>query len=168
MSAKTGNPVGNTKQRRRAVFIVGVLAIFGLCAHFGLAAARTGGGRANLDGPPPDAVSGRVGDRDGSVRFTAQVDRSAVLAGGDGQVRVELVMGADGGETKGIQPRTPTDIVVVLDRSGSMSGSKLDDARRAVANLVEQLSPRDRFSLVTYESNAQIAIPFGYATRGQK
>ncbi len=167
MSAKPVSSATNTKQRRRAVFIVGVLAVVGLCAHFGLAAARTHG-VAQLNDPAPDPVSGRVADGGGSVQFTAQVDRSAVLEGGDGQVRVELVMSADGGETKGVQTRTATDIVVVLDRSGSMSGSKLADARRAVANLVEQLTPRDRFSLVTYESSAEIAIPFGHATQDQK
>lgn len=168
MSAKPMSSTANIKQRRRALFVVGALAVLGLCAHFGLAAQGTQVGQTRIDGPAPDPISGHVGDGDGTVAFTAQVDRSAILEGGDGQVRVELVMSADAGEKQGALPRTPTDIVVVLDRSGSMSGSKLEDARRAVANLVEQLAASDRFSLVTYESHAEIAIPFAYATPAQK
>jgi len=156
------------KQRRRAVLIIGVLAVVGLCAHFALAAVRGNGGLATIGGGTPDPVSGKSGNGAGAVAFTAQVDRSAILKGGDGVVRVELVMSAEGGENAASRPRMPTDIVVVLDRSGSMSGAKMEDARRAVAGLVRQLDPSDRFALVTYASSASNAIQFSHATARNK
>ena len=47
------------------------------------------------------------------------------------------------------------DLVVVLDRSGSMNGRKITDARRAVQQLMENLSPRDRLALVAYDNAAE-------------
>jgi Ca-activated chloride channel homolog len=45
----------------------------------------------------------------------------------------------------------PLNVSVVLDRSGSMSGPKLDYARRAAADLVRRLRPEDVVSVVTYD-----------------
>jgi len=55
----------------------------------------------------------------------------------------------------------PTDLVVVLDRSGSMEGEKIGHARAAVRALIEGLGDGDRFALVTYSDGAQAAIPLG-------
>ncbi|EQC26458.1 hypothetical protein SDRG_15703 [Saprolegnia diclina VS20] len=48
--------------------------------------------------------------------------------------------------------RKPIDLVVVLDRSGSMSGSKLDLCKQTLDFLAHELSPHDRVSLVTYDT----------------
>lgn len=50
----------------------------------------------------------------------------------------------------------PLDIALVLDRSGSMSGQKLDIARRATAEFIRSLDPRDTISVVTYDSRIDI------------
>jgi len=52
-------------------------------------------------------------------------------------------------------------VVVVLDRSGSMSGEPLAAARDAIADLVRRLSPSDVFGLVTFDSSADVVIPVG-------
>ncbi|RYZ37413.1 MAG: VWA domain-containing protein [Myxococcaceae bacterium] len=49
--------------------------------------------------------------------------------------------------------RVPVNLALVLDRSGSMMGSKLEDAKRAAQALVKQLRPGDRLALVHYGSN---------------
>lgn len=46
--------------------------------------------------------------------------------------------------------RTPTDIVFALDVSGSMSGPKIDQARRALRYCLDRLGPGDRFALVAF------------------
>ena len=51
--------------------------------------------------------------------------------------------------------------VVVLDRSGSMDGSPLESAKRALISLVDRLDDRDRFGLVTFDHEAQVVIPAG-------
>jgi Ca-activated chloride channel family protein len=99
----------------------------------------------------------------GRVTFTGTLDRTSVLRGGDGVVRMELVMRAAADADRITAVRKPTDLVIVLDRSGSMSGEKIEHARAAVRELVGQLGPEDRFALVTYSNTASLTIPFAVA-----
>ncbi len=115
-----------------------------------------------LPAPPPVAWTQNPGS---AVRFAATLDRGAVAVGSDGLVRVELVMRADEGAE---HARVASDFVVVLDRSGSMSGGPMDQARAAITTLLGQLSERDRFALVTYDDSPQVAIPLGLATPATK
>ena len=46
--------------------------------------------------------------------------------------------------------RVPLNLGVVLDRSGSMSGSKIEKAKKAVEFIVGNLTKTDIFSLVIY------------------
>jgi Ca-activated chloride channel homolog len=55
--------------------------------------------------------------------------------------------------------RTPLNLAVVLDRSGSMTGAKLEKARQAAMQLVDRLTPNDIFSLVTYSDQARVLVP---------
>lgn len=56
---------------------------------------------------------------------------------------------------------TPTHLVVVLDRSGSMAGSRLEHAKRALRDVVDQLSPTDSFGLVTFDNEVDVPVPAG-------
>ncbi|MFN2166423.1 MAG: VWA domain-containing protein, partial [Anaerolineae bacterium] len=49
----------------------------------------------------------------------------------------------------------PKDIVFVIDRSGSMSGEKIKQARDALSFIVGQLGERDRFSIVAFDDRVQ-------------
>ena len=89
------------------------------------------------------------------------VDRETVWVE-DGELHVALQLTGDAASADAAAaPRTPTDVVVVLDRSGSMSGEKIAQARQAAMQLLGQLSEEDRFTLVTYASDAQVTIPLG-------
>ena len=55
--------------------------------------------------------------------------------------------------------RTPLDLALVIDRSGSMQGSKLSEAKRCVADLVARMHPADRVGLVQYDDNADTLLP---------
>jgi len=55
--------------------------------------------------------------------------------------------------------RTPSTLVVVLDRSGSMGGGRLEGAKRALTSLVDRLSPSDRFGLVTFDDQVRVEVP---------
>ena len=46
----------------------------------------------------------------------------------------------------------PKDVVVVLDRSGSMGGWKLVAARRAAARIIDTLQPADRLAVLTFDN----------------
>ena len=74
------------------------------------------------DDTPAPGWSGRAGS--GLVSLNARVDRTAVLQGDDGNVRLELILTAR--DVEGRKLSVPTDLLVVLDRSGSMQGEKLE------------------------------------------
>ncbi|OBI56835.1 DUF4349 domain-containing protein [Mycobacterium sp. E787] len=48
-------------------------------------------------------------------------------------------------------PPCPRDLVLVLDRSGSMAGWKMVAARRAAARIVDTLTGADRFAVLTFD-----------------
>jgi len=55
--------------------------------------------------------------------------------------------------------RAPVDIVVALDISGSMQGRKLDLCKETISLLIRELSPQDRFGLITFGSDTNIVFP---------
>ncbi len=68
------------------------------------------------------------------------------------------VSGSDGWFTLLISPRVeipkeyqvPRDLVLVLDTSGSMRGAKMEQARKALKYVLDNLHPHDRFGLINF------------------
>ncbi len=60
--------------------------------------------------------------------------------------------------------RPPVNLAIVLDRSGSMSGQKLDIAKRAVEMAIDRLASDDRFSVVVYDDTVDVVIASTMAT----
>ncbi len=125
-----------------------------------------------LDIPAAGRLPAELDDPDGAVtttdgiRFDSSLDRSAVMEGGNGMVRMELRISSDHEPEAGT--RRATDLVVVLDESGSMSGDKIEDARAAAQELLAQLGTEDRFALVSFDSNVDVRIPLDYASAGNR
>jgi Ca-activated chloride channel family protein len=116
--------------------------------------------------PDPDGgVLHSIGD--GPVHLEGRLDRGSVLQGSDGRFGMNLVLSADDVEAVR-RARVATDLVVVLDRSGSMSGRPLDDAKGAIRELIARLGNGDRFALVAYDSSAQLVVPLQPATSGHR
>jgi Ca-activated chloride channel family protein len=113
--------------------------------------------------PPLSAAVATLGQ--GEVKLSARLDRSAVLSGSDGIAHVELTLEA-GTDGEAAQAHQPTDVLVVLDVSGSMSGQKLEYAKQALHQLIERVGPSDRFGLITYESSAGVMIPLAANSGG--
>jgi Ca-activated chloride channel family protein len=95
----------------------------------------------------------------GPVAVDVDLVQHKVLAGSDGRVAVSLTLAADQIELPEGRPVQHADLVVVLDRSGSMDGSKLQDARQAVLQLIDRLTAQDRLAVVTYSSGVEIVSP---------
>jgi Ca-activated chloride channel family protein len=55
--------------------------------------------------------------------------------------------------------RPPVNIAIVIDKSGSMGGEKIAEARKAAIMAVERLGSDDIISVVTYDSNVNVLIP---------
>jgi len=93
---------------------------------------------------------------DGFLEVSGHLVQNKVLLGSDGIVGLSLTLqAADIAAGDSPQARN-VDMVIVLDRSGSMQGRKLEDARRAVLKLLSNMSAKDRFAMVTYSNAVQI------------
>ncbi|MBC8140471.1 MAG: VWA domain-containing protein [Armatimonadetes bacterium] len=55
--------------------------------------------------------------------------------------------------------RLPVNLSLVLDRSGSMEGEPLDYMKRAVAQIVDLLTPNDVLSIITFAETVDVLMP---------
>lgn len=62
-------------------------------------------------------------------------------------------------QAKEMAERPALNLAIVIDRSGSMSGDKIDQARSAALGLVDRLGVRDRVAVVQYDDTAQVILP---------
>jgi len=84
-------------------------------------------------------------------------DREVVWNGAPQEVVVKIDLSAIANKPK--LKRTPLNLAVVLDKSGSMTGAKLDKAKQAAMLLVNRLAPNDYFSMVIFSDRAQVLVP---------
>jgi Ca-activated chloride channel family protein len=127
------------------------LALAGLLALVALLVGRPGGAGptvANVDPPHPGEVSTPVAGN-GSLKLTARLSHPWVLPGAS---ETFVTVDVEGVELPG-QPRSPVNLALVIDRSGSMNGPKLANAKEAARHLVKQLGRGDRLSIVHYGSD---------------
>ena len=91
----------------------------------------------------------------GPVTLNGRLVQHKVLQGSDGSVHLALTLQADERFDSQSSEARNVDMVIVLDRSGSMKGHKINDARQAVLHLLSGLTAKDRFALVTYSDSVQ-------------
>ena len=137
-------------------------ALFTLTLTLGVAARQTPD-RATPDAPPAPPAHASSG----AVSMDVHLDRASVLKGEDGTVRMELVLRGAAANLDDAA-RVPTDLVVVLDRSGSMQGQPIEMARASVHELIAGLAPEDRFALVSYANGARTDVPLSAATQAAR
>ncbi|TVM25660.1 VWA domain-containing protein, partial [Oceanidesulfovibrio marinus] len=98
---------------------------------------------------------------EGPLELGASLTRIKVAVGSDRRFSLALTFFAPDTypDDRPAPVEKPVDLVVGLDRSGSMRGAKINDARKALALLVDTLSPRDRLGLVSYADGLQVHTP---------
>jgi len=62
-------------------------------------------------------------------------------------------------EESGKIPTPPLNVCLVLDRSTSMQGEKIDMVKSAAVTLIRGLRPQDVFSVVAFSDRAEVIIP---------
>jgi Ca-activated chloride channel homolog len=93
------------------------------------------------------------------MQVNTYVDVDVVAIEQDDEVTVMLELSAPAPES--VARRPPAAVQVVLDRSGSMHGQRLDAAKQALLRLVERLDASDRFGVIAFDDDVRVVAPAG-------
>ncbi len=97
-----------------------------------------------------------VADGAETVLLKLESDRPVVEAGKAQTVRVKVqVTGAELPEAD----RPPVNLAIIIDKSGSMSGDRIANARRGAVEAIRRLGRQDVFSVVVFDSSVRTLIP---------
>ena len=55
--------------------------------------------------------------------------------------------------------RAPLNLCLVMDRSASMKGQKIENVKMAIHNIIDQMSETDYLSLVSFNEEAEVLVP---------
>src|SRR5690554_5381541 len=140
-----------------------VALVVGLVVGFKQSPQFNGGAQLNGgEGPPMVAPGIREGApqtmttavnqaqdvaQDGALQMSAEFSHELVLAQREAEVYLDVQFQA--GESRAERPPR-LNVALVLDRSGSMAGQPMAQARRAAARFVERLGPNDRVSVISF------------------
>lgn len=109
--------------------------------------------------PPPPVVPATVG----SLTLTSRLSHPYVPAGTS---EVFATFDLSGAQVPGAQ-RSPVNLALVIDRSGSMSGYKLAQAKQAARHLIGLLNDQDRLAIIHYGSDVK-SLPSLEATAANR
>ncbi len=90
------------------------------------------------------------------VKLIATLARPKMQANADPQLNYGLLEVIPVGE--GLPQSAPLNLCLVLDRSGSMAGQKIENLRRAVELVIDQLDPMDILSIVIFDDRAEVLV----------
>ena len=91
------------------------------------------------------------------VGCRVELDRGLLSTDTSQNVIVKVTLEAPNPPSKSERP--PINLALVLDRSGSMSGQKLEKAKEAAIEALRRLGPQDLFSLIIYDHTVDTLIP---------
>ena len=92
-----------------------------------------------------------------NLEFTPE--KNGIVAGAENTFEVLLRASSDQEQPNQKNKKLPLNLSVVIDRSGSMRGEPLDEAKKCAMMLVDRMSSNDQLSVVTYDSNASVVFP---------
>lgn len=94
------------------------------------------------------------------MRISAHLDMDVIAVETDDQLSVLVEMTAPPAPARETA-RPASTLEVVLDRSGSMSGDRLNGAKTALIGLIDKLDPTDNFGLVVFDDRVEVVVPAG-------
>ena len=93
-----------------------------------------------------------------SVQITSQLSHSYIMTGQN--QKVYLKVGLRGTKPDSVKmQRPPINLALVLDKSGSMSGQKIEDVKQAAKAMIDRLQSGDTISIVIYDDRSQVLVP---------
>ncbi len=103
--------------------------------------------------PPKDGTPLTTAESTGTLTLRAAISNGYLLANNSREIFAAVDINAM--EYKGSK-RPALNVAVVLDRSGSMSGAKIENAKLAARRLVNVLEDGDRIAIVSYGSDVSL------------
>ncbi len=97
-----------------------------------------------------------------------QTDRALIPAATASERYLQVRISAPPAPASTGAPRPAVDVALVLDRSGSMDGSKIMMARKAVTHAVRLLKPDDHLAVVCYDDQVDTVLTRTPASREAK
>ncbi|GAA1621349.1 VWA domain-containing protein [Catellatospora bangladeshensis] len=94
------------------------------------------------------------------MHLSAHLDVDVIAVETDDQLSVLIELTAPPAPASG-GPRPPSTLQVVLDRSGSMHGDRIEGAKTALLGLIDRLDPADHFGLVAFNNQVEVTVPAG-------
>lgn len=90
------------------------------------------------------------------VKCRVELDKNVLPAKSPQNVIVKVTLDAEKPKIKIDRPKV--NLSIVLDRSGSMSGQKIEKAKEAAIEALRRLGPEDKCSVVIYDHNVQTLV----------
>jgi Ca-activated chloride channel family protein len=103
-----------------------------------------------------DTRRGPVPDR--SVAIKVEYSRSMIPVLKENQVVYALVEYVSTSEPENYQ-QPPLNICLVVDRSTSMKGERMDMVKANITQLIRKLSPSDSISVISFSDRAEVVVP---------
>lgn len=101
------------------------------------------------------------------VSFKINYSRPNLVRSDEAQVLYTLLEISPQEKPDGI-PAPPLNVALVLDRSTSMKGEKIDVLKNAAIKLMQKMRPQDIFSVVTFSDRADVIIPASHPSDKRK
>ena len=93
-----------------------------------------------------------------NLNLVAGLDRSLAWYSGNSVRYVVATVEADQDDSSAERPPMPANVALVIDASGSMSGAKLESAKRAAQGVIKALGPQDVLSVVSFAGEVLLHV----------
>jgi len=131
------------KKRKKKSWRMRIVALVGFCAVLSI------------------VINADAGISESGVKCRVEIDRAILPAGGAQRAVVKITLDAPPPPEKSMRPAV--NLAIVLDRSGSMAGQKLERAKDAAIEALRHLGPMDMFSVVVYDHNVSTVVSAQHA-----
>ncbi len=94
------------------------------------------------------------------IQLDVALAQPTMFTGNDEKATTNYVrVGLTGCDLPAEKERMPVNVAIVIDKSGSMQGEKIEQARNAAIQAVDRLRDSDIVSIVTYDSSVTVVVP---------
>ena len=91
------------------------------------------------------------------INLNFKTEKNGISPSSHEEIYTLLQINSD--EQRPDRERSPLNIAIALDRSGSMRGRPLSEAKLCIEMMIDRLSSEDHFSFVTYDNNVDVVVP---------